>query len=1089
MENNELTLHHNISISKPKKVVMSIQNNIGVKKTKMSSDYYSNSLSKNFNDKKNLSDFTNDLNLNNFKVKAEELKKVTGEKIKENLNRHSISMSKENSSNLNLRLLTHQPVIPNKWGIEYKDEFKTDNLSTDPSYNSIFDVNQVLKPIRHKCIDRLDNKIENQNYKLKVMNSDNNLYMLDHFLFRGKKSTMFYSNNIDNMFSRTNYSNSTSNNKFFTKYAMHREFVRKNVIKKETPTFTFIKEIKSKNRIPNPLGLIKKNGDERDLNLNNHGTGDEYVNIIAKSIINSELDHVEFLNLKQNCISLNGLESMLSTLQINPKTVKNIRKIDLSNNPLTSGSATYIVKYISTNCFLKKLYLENTTLNDEAVIKITQAIISNIVDDIQCINFGGNSLTDDSIQILCELIEKGESLKSIELQSNCFTNEGAASIIDSITKNREIANLNLSHNKLGDRLKLNPSREEVYKNSNPTRSVFRNFDLVEFTQTMKFGFKDIRLPEVDDSKKKIKGNKLDFFACLKYQSKVIIPEKEISQFTLALGQMFQEKKSALKHLDISHNNLNYRDCKHIEETVKANHTIYGIHVDGNDMIIDELGFIFALDPSKREVDYYASAQITYDTLLENDKNLIGNNLQKTKINDLKKIRGKNNCWICGNWKETEFIFYPIATSQVNNINEVNENLEGKEDNQNLENNEYLNTMSNNNLDEISDTKISNTLTKVVEAEKDKDKKDKNPVCKLFLNFEKFKGQEMIYRVKDNKAYCHRMCPPGILNFFYTVDDKVEITEDLTETLINPIKIKLETQEFPTSPLRNTNKLNSFRSTTLSNLSKDKQTQNLVTQGSLFRQTLAVTKNSNTSISGIIDTKFKKSMLNLNKKFVTNILETANELLVNKVIKREISQNDKNIDENWYSHIFYCVPRPEKIEEIENRVRTPWSFPISIWSRQFNYLYEGEPDEAYYCAFDFDFNRCKFEKDMKKDIASIDELKAYLWNYYKRILILYKNISSFSGLSIWQITQSAFLELMNKCNNLFDSYSKDFMLLKVEGVKQAENEEKKKKNKNVPENIIRHQLLNILVKISIDKYVNKRKFLNIQYLNLNMRSIQ
>lgn len=83
--------------------------------------------------------------------------------------------------------------------------------------------------------------------------------------------------------------------------------------------------------------------------------------------------------------------------------------------------------------------------------------------------------------------------------------------------------------------------------------------------------------------------------------------------------------------------------------------------------------------------------------------------------------------------------------------------------------------------------------------------------------------------------------------------------------------------------------------------------------------------------------------------------------------------------------------------------------------------------------------------------------------------MYKNVSSYSGLSIWQIQQSTLLDLMNRCNNFFDNYSKDFLLLKVETVKMSDYEEKRKKNKNVPDNIVRHQLLNFFVKIAIDKY--------------------
>lgn len=77
--------------------------------------------------------------------------------------------------------------------------------------------------------------------------------------------------------------------------------------------------------------------------------------------------------------------------------------------------------------------------------------------------------------------------------------------------------------------------------------------------------------------------------------------------------------------------------------------------------------------------------------------------------------------------------------------------------------------------------------------------------------------------------------------------------------------------------------------------------------------------------------------------------------------------------------------------------------------------------------------------------------------------------------IWQIGNSAIIDFLNKANGLLStSYPQSFMNLKMQSVKSADNEETKKKNKNVPEGIVRHQLMNLLVKVGIDKYVNNLK---------------
>ena len=107
--------------------------------------------------------------------------------------------------------------------------------------------------------------------------------------------------------------------------------------------------------------------------------------------------------------------------------------------------------------------------------------------------------------------------------------------------------------------------------------------------------------------------------------------------------------------------------------------------------------------------------------------------------------------------------------------------------------------------------------------------------------------------------------------------------------------------------------------------------------------------------------------------------------VNLVVKQEINPSYNNVDEIWAVNLKHCHPRPKKLEEIIERVRTPWEYKISIWYRQFNYEYEGEAEESFYTAFEHDFSRCNFQKDFKGDNSKeLDEFKVYLWSYYKEV---------------------------------------------------------------------------------------------------------
>jgi hypothetical protein len=51
---------------------------------------------------------------------------------------------------------------------------------------------------------------------------------------------------------------------------------------------------------------------------------------------------------------------------------------------------------------------------------------------------------------------------------------------------------------------------------------------------------------------------------------------------MEFAQMFKENKTLL-HVDLSHNNFKKVDCEIIEEGLKENHTLFGIHMIGNEV--------------------------------------------------------------------------------------------------------------------------------------------------------------------------------------------------------------------------------------------------------------------------------------------------------------------------------------------------------------------------------------------------------------------------------------------------------------------------------------------------------------------------
>lgn len=639
---------------------------------------------------------------------------------------------------------------------------KEDRNNKDDNYNNIiktyrrYTFNEIKsdksKNNKFSKIEDLDIATINENKLMQIINSENVIKSLDTFAFKTEGVFAYKTiNRFDKDFNKTLYSNKNSMNEFFKKYKKHKEYTRKNVIKKETPSFAFIKEIKNIYKVPNPLGLIKKYGQESEINLNYLFTGNTYINTIAKSIIKSENNHVRKLDLEMNSIDSLGIQTFFDTLLSNYATIKNLIKLDLSNNKIGNKGLDYLIKFIDnqSDCHLKDLKLRNINTSDSSVKKLCDIIV-NKIEGIYTLDLSKNNLTEISSVKICNVLTSCESLNSLELHENYFNNKSAANLISHVSKSKNLKHFDISWNKIGDNIDIDylyNSREDIYKNYNfdITRTKFRNYDLKEFSKTMNIKFKDIQLPGILEKNSKNKNNKKkgntnnkfeEYETIIKFR-KNINKINEISPFAVSLGELFLSKKTSLLHLNISNNNINIDDCKHISETVKENHTILGIHVEGNCMEIDSLGFIHPIDKLDRETNYYAANNITYNSLLQKEKNIfLGNSMLKSYVDLHKKIRFINNCWICQGWRETPFVVDLKETSIK--THEINENIK------------------------LVDSRNEDSL-----CEKD---------VKLYLCFDNYKGFDMnSLNSESNKYIAYRMCPPGDIKYFYIHND--EVVED------------------------------------------------------------------------------------------------------------------------------------------------------------------------------------------------------------------------------------------------------------------------------------------------------------------------
>ena len=794
-------------------------------------------------------------------------------------------------------------------------------------------------------------------------------------------------------FNRTSYVNHSCMKEFFNKYSQYNTLTRKHQIESYTPSWAFIKSSKDQKIIPNPLGLVKRSGDDRVLGINNQKVGDNYMSALSNSLRYS--DHLTSLEFSGNRLSSLGVSKLFTALNENKNLAYKLRTIDLSENHIGKNEIQNLINFLrDQKCNVEDLNLYGNLLGDENIINICDSLAKFVEYRLTTLNLGKNNIHDTCCDIIVEMLHKCSGLRVFIVNHNWLHNKGVTKILKELCTHYELRILDLSWNCIGDDLTSSPAYETLVNNElNHPEKLFNNYALNETLSTLKLNLRrNPLLPPIDSlggNKKPSGGDKKKGNAEVKAPvqtepKKIPVKPKEPSPFAVILGEYFGKVQLSLVHLDISHNNINYEDSKLIAEKSKANHAILGMHVDGNAMEIDCLGFITPIEKELKNNSYFSESQIYYGINKEYE-------LRKTSVDTVRKIRGKNNCWICEGFREIQFEFIPEEP--------------------------------------------------IVDPN--------NHLVKLHLNFDNYRPFDMI--CNGDKFQIVRMCPPGEIHYFFTVDSfPVKSQAPSGKNVFEKIQIESDYIKYTFEP-DYMEELNNIREKLLYHQKKEGENQEDNDEQE--------NNNENKNVSN--------SLTNLPKDKITITVDT--------ISKVPVKVNQSVINENFMKNILFSEPRPEKIIDKFVKPRTPWSFPISIWA-YYGYDYDGISEDYLDECFEFDFNRCQFNKDFK-DEESLSELKKFLRERYRDIIDCYKYYASLSGFQIWQITQNNLTEFISKCPGMCDikyDINNIYLTQKTVCGNLLDKEDKKKNNKNLSDNIVRHQFMSLLVRAAKDKYVTVLK---------------
>jgi hypothetical protein len=125
--------------------------------------------------------------------------------------------------------------------------------------------------------------------------------------------------------------------------------------------------------------------------------------------------------------------------------------------------------------------------------------------------------------------------------------------------------------------------------------------------------------------------------------------------------MFKLNKTLI-HVDLGHNNIGPDETTQMAKGLVENHTIFGLHFNGNSGFVDNLGFLTPMnDLTKADCAVLTRIQPTLESGI------------KSKLSC--KLQINSNCWICEGWSQVKFTFSTEGLESASKYDAVKLHLE------------------------------------------------------------------------------------------------------------------------------------------------------------------------------------------------------------------------------------------------------------------------------------------------------------------------------------------------------------------------------------------------------------------------------
>eukprot|EP00357_Protocruzia_adherens_P001184 CAMPEP_0115016550 /NCGR_PEP_ID=MMETSP0216-20121206/27513_1 /TAXON_ID=223996 /ORGANISM="Protocruzia adherens, Strain Boccale" /LENGTH=922 /DNA_ID=CAMNT_0002387047 /DNA_START=323 /DNA_END=3091 /DNA_ORIENTATION=+ len=288
----------------------------------------------------------------------------------------------------------------------------------------------------------------------------------------------------------------------------------------------------------------------------------------------------------------------------------------------------------------EKINLRRNRLTDKGAARLLQSLP---MTNVKHLDISYNMLAAESCALLGDLIQKRhKSLLSVNLENCKLDDRAFGTIYQPIANSSSLQDLNLSRNHL-----QNKSGEYLGFLLATTNSLVKL--TVHWNKIRSQGAIEIFDGMMSNESLRMFDISFNAIASMKAAEKIAA---------------VLSYNTRLLHADLSHNQLNSDHCNLISTRITDNHTLLGLHMDGNDCVLDPHGFMI---PSSFE-NTSTTDSIRRLGMVHISPRILGERRELSPTAD--DLRRKNDlvretpCWICEGWNEVEFVWSP-GTSDYN----------------------------------------------------------------------------------------------------------------------------------------------------------------------------------------------------------------------------------------------------------------------------------------------------------------------------------------------------------------------------------------------------------------------------------------